>query len=334
MQPAAKASGEMCRQALRGTAALLLCISTSASATKGGTSGIGAAQPVAHCLLQRNATSARGLLQIGGDRDRSIAANSPQPYVSVEDTSSAPVPTGAYAAEDPEAAQPLRLELHLLMSVKALHEGSFGPVPRFLTTLQEELCKSIGLASQRLSVLSIRGDYVKLNMLMLHDAAAVTRALRSSDLRRHASGGSALVDATAAVAAKVRRGEVVGAGRDPSLAGMVHGETGSAVQPPAAAEQENWHHGRTIVDVEVLPGYLVSEPNPRTILGLWQAQLEQENSALRTGGLAEVLERATIIVGAAPVGELPKDARSGSSARSFAWWPLTALLLGLTQALG
>mmetsp|Transcript_41035 Transcript_41035/g.87403 ORF Transcript_41035/g.87403 Transcript_41035/m.87403 type:complete len:324 (+) Transcript_41035:147-1118(+) len=322
----------MRRHALRGTAALLFCISTSATATMGDASGLGAAQPVPHCLLQRNTTSARGLLQLGGDRDRSSVAASAQPYVSVEDTSSAPVPTGAYAADDPEAALPLRLELYLLLSVKALHEGSFGPLPSFLTTLQEELCKSLGLSTRRLSVLSVRGDDVKLNMLMLNDTAAVTRALHSTDLRRHASVGSALVDATAAVAGRL------GGGQDPDLASMVHGETGSGVQPPAAAEQEDWHHGRAIVDIEVLPGYLVSEPTPRTVLGLWQEQLEHADSALRTGTLGAVLERATIIVGAAPAGDLPtgdlpEAARGGSSARSCAWWPLVALLLGLAQVL-
>lgn len=61
------------------------------------------------------------------------------------------------SAGDPSGA--LRLELWLGANTCELHSGPHGPLPYFLASLSDELCRSAGLTHDRVILLDVRGGF-------------------------------------------------------------------------------------------------------------------------------------------------------------------------------
>lgn len=210
------------------------------------------------------------------------------------------------AAEVGTAVLALRLELHLPFSLSEIHQGELGPLPKFVKTLQAEMCQAVALPPKRFSFLSIRGDYMTFNASMAQNADLVNAMLLSAGTVR-----------------KGRWAIVRSGGTDPTLAHLARPSSG--LDPPAAiANASSVEHEAparrdstgSIIDLEVLPGELISEPTPWMVLALWQEQLEDKDSELMSGRLAKMLDRASLLVGTT-VGVVPIEYSYAGHRRSL-----------------
>jgi len=201
-----------------------------------------------------------------------------------------------------DSTRPLRLELTILASLSEIHTGPLGPLPSFVRSVREELCTSAGVPAERLTVLSVRGAFMTLDAAFLQEAnaTALGLALLSESQGAHDAGHAAK--------------------SDPSITSMVPGEsTGGAAAEAAAQPLE-----KVVVDIEVLPGHLMSDPTPWMLFRLLLGQLK-DGSRLMTGPLGDLLHEATLIQGALPMRSGPQS--SANAKASISGRSLAALLL-------
>lgn len=200
-----------------------------------------------------------------------------------------------------DGTHPLRLELTLPYSLEDIHRGPHGPLPQFIQLVQEELCTSVGMPADRMKFLSIRGEFLSMNASMLQkvNAKKLDVALFAASQKRLVAGQKNKYD--------------------PGLGSFVPADTFGE----AAAEANTNIPHTVVVDIEILPGHLMSDPTPWMYFRLLLEQLNDQDSRLMIGSLGEFLSEATLIQGAKP-----KDKeQSGTSSRWNLWSSSVAALV-------
>lgn len=199
----------------------------------------------------------------------------------------------------------LRAELNIQSALGEIHAGEHGPLGRFLTNLKAELCQSVGIPEERLSVLGVRGEYMKFSMLEVKEGRDArlqllgthTSGTRRNDPHAHSpqtdegndssSSGVGMRDlaAEAAAAAAV-------------ASSVVKGSAGSVTtEGRRATDSEDTE---SIVDLEILPGASASEPSPHTVFLVMQRQLSTPDSRIMSGPFMELLSSASLALPARP----------------------------------
>lgn len=245
---------------------------------------------------------------------------------------SEPVAASGAGRRTTRAAKSLRFELRLPFGLESIQTGKNGPVSAFLEQLRRELSVALGVSIGRVSVLGIRGKYMKLDLLavsgkevlLLDNGASsmgnITRIGAHS--RSHPAGGHGHGQAGEQAVADQEAVDYVKDGPD----GAEKTADGQAANPamsvtraqePAdrqATEQattvthKHYHYysndrgevppGKSfqgaIVDIELLPGKSFEEPTPSELLTDLRRQLSQADSALMRGGLGEELGVAAL----------------------------------------
>jgi len=297
------------------------------------------------CLLQRNATHHfvepcdehdhdRRALALAA-RHTQLAGNAPAGHG--EAAPAAPAGHGEAAPASPEAghgagapsakgtdkkATPdptatLRIELSMPTTIKELHEGPQGPLSRFLVVLQRELCKSANVPPQRISLLGIRGEYTKLETMLLDESAVDGKGDilllddkqdSDSDLVNHPAPAPAPAPAADPHAAKkseteAKTSEDSAAATEPESKkeGAESKKEGAVTPDPAKASPDH----EVIVDMEILPGSKSSAMPASEIFEKVKGTLEDPQSSLRAGPLGGMLASGELSLGRKPT---PKDA--------------------------
>lgn len=181
----------------------------------------------------------------------------------------------------------LLMELHLPVRLRDLHAGPYGPMRKFVDTLEKELVATGPLATARLVTLDVRGENKNFSLKSLD--------LLELGLLSFSSGNAS---------AK---------GKD--LGHLEDLEDGVVSDSSAKTEE-------TIVDLEVLPMKHPGDVPPLQLLQAWQAQLADEKSKLRQGPLSLPLTGATLVRVGPP---LPADGSAnewGVVARNSAQGPM------------
>jgi len=145
------------------------------------------------CLMQRNAThhsveprnedlNHPALALVASRQTHAIHThNEPAGHGHGDEppAAAAPAPDAAAAAADDghggkkakaakfDVTAALRIQLSMPMTIREIHEGPQGPLSKFLVTLHQQLCKSTGVPAKRISLLGIRGEYTKLETMLL-----------------------------------------------------------------------------------------------------------------------------------------------------------------------
>lgn len=264
------------------------------------------------CLLQRdtafhvtdahfgNAPAAHG--------GQSPAA--PAPAAPAAQDAAAPTPKEKAKAD---IATALRTELRIPITIRQIHNSPQGPLSHFLQTVQTEFCKALNIPPRRLSILGIRGEYTKLESMLLDEQveqhferfnlslSLVNAAVSNPHEDAHASSDSH-GDAHGATAASNPSEASESAHATPDAHGSAHG---TAASP--AAEKEEAQDNEVIVDLEMLPGSKASDPTPMSLFETLKGLLTTSNSALASGPLAEQLKGSALSLGAKPTGKDAHD---------------------------
>lgn len=210
----------------------------------------------------------------------------------------------AKTAKKPEKAKvdlaaALRSELRLPITIKQIHESAQGPLSHFLQMIHNEFCKALNVEPKRLSILGIRGEYVRLESMLLDEKVVEDSTGLNLSL--------GLMDA----------GDV----SDP------HSHSHTSVPIGAAVKQEtkgDTADHEVIVDLEMLPGSKASDPTPKTLFDTLKGLLHTTGSPLTSGPLAGQLEGCELSLGAKPTG---RDADQQTAKDAAAHWVPSSLFM-------
>lgn len=282
---------------------------------------------VSICLLQASAGRHREKLAVAGAPDDEALTDKALSVLPAEEAAAQQL---RVASDGIAVAQlPLHLELHLKWSVANLHT-KFGPFPAFVPSLQKALGDAVSLPPGRLRFLDVRGEPVGLPLVAYgnnatHALEAVVDAAAgapvASLVAADARTSEAVLGALSSSSAASRRGSTPEIGEMDPL-----GTIGSGQEEPAAVTDSTGGVAPlSILDFEVMPGKLASDPTPQMYFNLLQEQLRNPESQLMDSDLAEALEGATVLLALAPAGDASwkqrkeKDPNSGASkARNIA----------------
>jgi len=231
----------------------------------------------------------------GGRRSNASTAGAAKSLKAVANASA----HEAAAAASAQRVGVLRLELRLRLALNEIHAGPQGPLHRFLQSLRSELCAAAALPPERLSLLSVRGEYIRLDLLALRDAGAVEAALVAAEVKEGGVGASKL-------------GKQL---QDPALAHMHQDNMEDTHSDATTSRGGGGSPKLTIVDLEVLPGSHAADPTPDEVLSLWKDQLHERDSRLTTGSLSQLMKKADFVVAQEPE---PSIFTPGHSSRAHA----------------
>lgn len=273
-----------------------------------------------HTLLANNVNAPAGH---GG------AAAAPSGHGGAQ-TESAPAAAGApksphgKAAPKADLTAALRIELTMPLTIREIHEGPQGPLSHFLLILHQQLCKSANILPRRISLLGIRGEYTKLETMLLDSSTIDGKGEilllddkqdqgQEFDEENHPEAAPAAKDPHAAPAPS---GVKLDAGKDPHAAPSPSGVKSDATiktaesnkaptskatggEDPALASPDH----EVIVDMEILPGSKSSEDPAPEIFEKIKKTLEDPQSLLRTGPVGGMLANGELAYGRKPTGK-------------------------------
>lgn len=257
-----------------------------------------------------------------------------------------------------DSSRALRLELRLPQKLAEIHAGPQGPLPQFVLKLKAALCNAAKVPPERLSLLSVRGEFLEFSASMLQDSHVVntmmllveqggeTRPMYDhgdSDGDGDADGDAASTSETkpsllatkqatkhASKKAQVKAHSLP----DQALAHMAPEGVGEVSDRVSGAQTGDFVEVGSVADLEVLPGRLASDITPRMLLRMWQEQLETSDSELRTGNIGEILRGATLILGTPVKDQGPAEVeRSAGTRLSAGPFESLALVASVATAL-
>lgn len=192
-----------------------------------------------------------------------------EPFVEVTSKDKAPV-------ED-EASATFRLELRLSPSLSDINSSSVGPLPAFVKSLVQVLCKSVSLPKEQMRFLSIRGEYIEFDMLQLGNPSLVESKL---------------------------------------LQGIHPEKQDDHVEVAKPGSPGSTRGFNTVVDLEVLPSKEPRDRTAGQIFRRLCSQLDDEGSyILRESEISTLLQGASLVLGGPPR-ETARAAIEGARARA------------------
>lgn len=234
------------------------------------------------------------------------------------------------AKPDPTAT--LRIELAVPTTIKEIHEGSQGPLSHFLLVLQQEVCKSAGVPLQRISLLGIRGEYTKLETMLLDESAVDGKGDilllddkqdSDDDLVNHPAPSPAPAPAADLHAAKKSENSAAkeGAATEPEST-----KEGAVVPDPAKASADH----EVIIDMEILPGPKTAAMPASEIFEKIKGTLENPQSSLRAGPLGGILASGELSLGRKPTAKDSNDQKAHEG-HAISSMPNIAILMCVTS---
>lgn len=210
----------------------------------------------------------------------------------------------------------LMMEVHIPIRLRELHSGTYGPLPKLVKDLQEQMQAAAEVPASRLLVLDIRGEYMtldlkQLELLAMNDSHVTSLLEHVPDPEMSPTEG-ALAEAF------------------DCEAGNEMWESGWSQTKKAwcCRNEQVGCPKETIVDIEVLPGSSSAEPTPASIMTTWARQVADEQSTLRKGPLAPLFQSVTLVTQGSPaapaeavsakVAEAPPEPEEKSSALAMA----------------
>jgi len=240
----------------------------------------------------------------------------------------------------------LRIELSMPVTIREIHEGPQGPLSHFLIVLHQQICKSASVLPQRISLLGIRGEYTKLETMLLDSstldgkgnillldgkqesdgvdeqqleaAAGAHNAHQEVSANPHAEAAAPAADPHAAPAAAAEPEKA-----DPHAAK-------EATPSPDPAESSPDHE--VIVDMEILPGSKGSDTTAQDIFEKLKNTLQDPQSLLRTGPVGGILANGDLSYGKPPTKNDSVQQKAHES-HSMGCMPSVVLLVVLTSLL-
>jgi len=171
-----------------------------------------------------------------------------------------------------DATLALRTELRIPIPVSQIHSSDQGPLAAFMLALKSQLCAAADIPESRMNMLSIRGQYMKLDLLTIQ---------RNSIM---------LVDE--GLATKRGDHENTPQSKEKDLE-----EPAERAADVKANTQEFDAERESVVDFEILPAESSSDPKPRLIFNKLKVLLSRPDSIIRSGSLAEILRNAQLMMG-------------------------------------
>lgn len=282
------------------------------------------------CLLQLNAT--HHSVEPCNEQDH----NRPALSLLVRETfltkiHPAPVGQGKAPAEQAAATKDvtehltiigaLRVELSMPTTIRAIHESPQGPLSQFLLELQLQICKSAKVPPKRLSLLSIRGEYTRLETMLMdsstldgkRDIRLVEHKQNSYVADRNIIFPALYPDPTNPQSAALAGTPAPNADSSPST------------PDPALASPDH----EVLIDMEILPAVNSSVLPVSEIYAKIKNSLKDSQSLLRTGPLGKMLTDSQLTIGKKPSIQ-DANAQKHSKSKAMGVLPSITILLILT----
>jgi hypothetical protein len=230
------------------------------------------------------------------------------------------------------------------VTIREIHEGPQGPLSHFLVVLHQQISKSADVPPNRISLLGIRGEYTKLETMLVDSSTLDGKGdILLLDDKQESSGENQEQVETMAETQNPHK-EVAA---DPHAA-KEQAETPKAdsaaakekeAPPPAAAKEKEATPSpdpaaaspdhEVIVDMEILPGSKSSDTNAQEIFAKLKKTLQDPQSLLRTGPVGGILANGDLSYGKPPSNKdsIQQKAHEGHSTGCT---PNMAMLLVLT----